>query len=174
MSSLTDSWNKLVLEFKDHFSSEKKREELLKQIISVDKFHNVSQGIITGLVYAVGATIGVALVSTVAMMFQVIAAATAIYFALKTYGEWDDKEKRNELGILAISATALCLLPGLLSLAPIAVIGLMLYRIFQDSIKETLEKAKPALDNAVKYCHSFFEPKTPVQKLSDAVKDFLP
>lgn len=174
MNSVSEYLDQLGHDFKKPFGTEESRTEFLKQIISTDKFQNVAQGILTGLIYTVGSIVGLALLSPLATIVQSLAFTVAIYFALRTYGAWDDEQLRIDHGIKALSATAFCLLPSLLSLAPIALIGLMLYRTFPEQINEAAKAAKPGFNKAVKYCKSFFEPKTAAQELTDKLEGLLP
>ncbi len=170
MKTLSENLEQLAPDFKDLFEKEERQTEFLNQIISKDKFKNVAQGILTGLIYTVGSIVGLALLSPLATIVQSLAFTVAIYFALRTYGAWDNEELRIENGIKALSATAFCLLPSLLSWAPIALIGLMLYRTFPEQFNEAAKAVKPGVDKLCENFNSFFKPPTALGDVENAVK----
>ena len=169
MKTLSENLEQLGLDFKNLFETPESRTDFLNQIISTNNFKNLAQGILTGLIYTVGSIVGLALLSPLATIVQGLAFTVAIYFALRTYGA-DNEEQRIDYGIKALSATAFCLLPSLLSLAPIALIGLMLYRTFPEQFNEAAKAVKPGVDKLCENFSSFFKPPTALGDVENAVK----
>ena len=120
---------------------------LLDKIFSFHKFDNTAQGIITGFIYLVGATVGMPLLLAITSPVQsIIALLASTYFAYRAHTSENAEAQLNNTVLLALSAATYVMLPNVLALIPTSLAVLMAYKTYR-SFEMQIDKAVEGFQN---------------------------
>ena len=139
-------FKELLTDIQNELNSEKIK-ALLDKIFTSHKFDNAAQGIISGLVYLVGATVVMPLLLAITSPAQaIIALLASTYFAYKACTSNNPAIKQNNTVLLALSAATYLILPNVLALIPTSLAVLMAYKTYK-SYELQIDKAVKGFQN---------------------------